>query len=128
LSLKALVLGVNKRDLRQRLESGGFLGLTFISRRQYLGVKNQCDFFFQEETVNLRRSPKYSGYTKHYKDKGSLRPDIGIFIPDPNPTFENIPEKVLLEYLTVGKIPLFLGDGIPTLMRTKESETVQGLK
>lgn len=110
LSLKALAQGVEKKVLRKRLENGGFLGLKFISRQKYLTLKGRVDFFFLEETITLRRTPKYSGYTKHYRDKGSLggaTRDIAISeIFEP---FDNVSEEIILKYLTVGEISLFGG-------------------
>jgi hypothetical protein len=109
LSLKALVLGVHKRDLRKRLEQGSFLGLQFITRQQYLSIKGRVNFFLLTEVVHLRKVTKYSGYTKHYKDKGTLRPER---VENYSEIFEltsDISEEVILTYLTVGDISLFGG-------------------
>lgn len=109
LGLKALVLGVKKRDLRERLEKAPIFGLWSISRQQYLSIKGRVNFFLLENEVPLRKVPKYSGYTKHYKDKGSLNPEkvdyySEIFVPN-----SDISDDVILTYLTVGEIPLFGG-------------------
>lgn len=106
LSLKALALGIPKKLLRRRLESGQFLGLKFITRQQYLSVKGQVNFFFIEETVNLRKSPKFSGYTKHYKDKGSLGLEKDEYISEILEPDYDVSEETLLSYLTVGEISL----------------------
>lgn len=111
-TLKAITLGTFKRKLRKNLEKGAFLGLKFISRKQYLGIKGRVNFFFLLEEVNLRRITKYSGYTKHYKDKGSLRPHVETYVSKPEGIFTNISERIILEYLTVGKIPFFQGEVI----------------
>lgn len=124
LSLKAMILGVPKRLLRERLKNGEFLGLNYISRQQYLTVKGRVNFFFLEETVNLRRTTKYSGYTKHYKDKGSLRPEREEILSEMFEPLNDVSDETILEYLTVGEIPLFGGRSV-TLMRTKKSETVK---
>jgi len=108
LSIKALVLGVSKKDLRKRLEKGSFLDLKFISRQQYLTIKGRVNFFFLEEVINLRRTPKYSGYTRHYKDKGSLRPEREFISEVFDPT-NDVNEEIILNYLTVGEITLFGG-------------------
>jgi hypothetical protein len=108
LSLKALVLGTSKRDLRKRLETSPFKQLKSISRQSYLSIKGRVNFFFLEEEVNLRSVPKYSGYTKHYKDKGSLRPEREIISEIFEPCVD-VSEDILLHYLTVGEIPLFGG-------------------
>jgi len=112
LSLKAMILGTSRRDLRKRLENGSFLGFWAISRQQYLSIKGEVDFFLIEEELHPQRTPKYSGYTKHYKDKGSLRPHVETFVPETDGLFEDISDKLKLEYLTVGKIPFFQGDRI----------------
>jgi hypothetical protein len=108
MSLKALSLGVSKHDLRKRLESGMFLGFKFITRQQYLTVKGRVNFFFLEEEISPRRTPKYSGYTKHYKDKGSLRPEREFLSEVLEPT-SDVSDDILLSYLTVGEITLFGG-------------------
>lgn len=128
LSLKALVLGTSKRDLRERLRTGNFLGFKYIPRAQYLSIQGRCDFFFKQEEINLRSVPKYSGYTKHYKDKGSLRPHVDTFVSESDPTFSDISEECLLNYLTVGKIPFFQGEGILTPKRPNKVETVNHMK
>jgi hypothetical protein len=111
LSLKALVLGVSKRTLRERLQKGSFLGVWSISRQQYLTIKGRVNFFFLEEVINLRRTPKFSGYTKHYKDKGSLRPERELISEIFEP-ISDVSENYILQYLTVGEIPLFGGSVI----------------
>jgi len=108
LSLKALVQGVSKRDLRRRLEKAEFLSLWFVSRQQYLTLKGRVNWIFLEETINLRKTPKYSGYTKHYKDKGSLGPGRDIVSEILEPVYD-ISDEIILSYLTVGEISLFGG-------------------
>jgi len=108
LSLKALALGIPKRLLRKRLESGQIFGFFFITRQQYLSLKGQLHCFFKEEMITLRSAPKYSGYTKHYKDKGSLRPERDNVSEILEP-ISIVSDEILLKYLTVGEIPLFGG-------------------
>lgn len=108
LSLKAMTLGVSKKTLRERLEKGKFLGLKFITRQQYLSVKGMVNFNLQEKEIQLRSVTKYSGYTKHYKDKGSLGPekvDYYSNVLDPI----SISDEIIVTYLTVGDISLFGG-------------------
>lgn len=109
LSLKALVFGVSKKLLRKRLESGSFLGFNFITRQQYLSIKGRVHFFLIEETVNLRKVPKFSGYTKHYKDKGSLAPEREDYLSESFEPLSDVSEEIMLRYLTVGEISLFGG-------------------
>lgn len=110
LSIKALNEGVSKNLLRRRLENSPFPELKFISRQKYLTLKGRINFILTEEEINLRRVPKYSGYSRHHTDKGSLgieREDYLSEILDP---YENVNEAVLLTYLTVGSISLFGGE------------------
>lgn len=110
LGLKALALGVSKRDLRKRMTKAiEFFDLKFITRQQYLTIKGRIDWFFLEETVSLRKSPKYSGYTKHYRDKGSLGSERDILSEVLEP-FNDVSNEAILYFLTVGKLPLF-GEG-----------------
>jgi hypothetical protein len=110
LSLKALNNGVPKTLLRRRLEKSPFPELKYISRQQYITVKGRVNFFFYEEEVNLRKTPKYSGYSRHHTDKGSIglgREEILSEVLEP---YENVEEEILLQYLTVGSFSLFGGE------------------
>lgn len=112
LSLKALAFGLSRKLLRERLESGQIFGLKFISRQSYISVKGRCHFFLFEEQVTLRRTTKFSGYTKHYKDKGSLGAEREEYFSELLEPISNVSEELLFEFLTVGKIPLF-GGSVP---------------
>lgn len=124
-ALRARNSGVSKQLLRKRLsESPSFLSLKFISRQQYLTLKGRINWFFEEETITLRRVPKYSGYTKHYKDKGSLAPErdeVSVFL---DPVLD-ISEEIIMHYLTVGEISIFAGDA---LIRPEEDQKVRNGK
>lgn len=109
LSLKALNLGVSKRLLRARLERSPFPELWFISRQSYLSIKGCVQFFFKFEEINVRKVKKYSGYTKHYKDKGSLGPEREFYFSDVVDPYENVSEETLLLYLSVGEFSLLGG-------------------
>lgn len=109
LGLKALALGLSRKLLRKRLQNGKILGFKFITRQQYLSIKGQCDFFFKEEIVILRPVTKYSGYTKHYKDKGSLGPPREYYLSEAVSLDVSIENDILLQYLVVGEIPLLGG-------------------
>jgi len=119
LGLKALVLGVQKKQLRERLERGSIFGLNSISRQQYLSIKGRVNFFLLENEVPLRRVPKYSGYTKHYKDKGSLNPEKVEYYSEIFDPISDISDDDILTYLTVGDIPLF-GGRVLHLEKTQE--------
>lgn len=107
LSLKALNLGTSRKDLRNRLERSPFKELWYISRQQYVSIKGRVNFFFLEEEINLRKVTKYSGYTKHYKDKGHLGTEREYYVSEVLDPFEDVEEEILLNYLSVGKISLF---------------------
>jgi len=109
LGLKALALGLSRKILRKRLEKGILFGFKFITRQQYLSIKGQCDFFFKEEIVTLRAVTKYSGYTKHYKDKGSIGPPREYYVSETLDLNVSIENDILLNYLVVGEIPLLGG-------------------
>lgn len=110
LSLKALNLGTSKKDLRRRLEKSPFSELKFISRQQYISIKGRVNFFLYEEEINLRKPTKYSGYTKHFKDKGNLGTEREYYLSEVLEPFENVKEEILLNYLTVGEFSLFGGE------------------
>jgi len=110
LSLKALNLGVNKRDLRRRLDNSPFPELQGISRQQYLSIKGQVSFFLKEETLILRKVPKFKTYTKHVKDQGTLGPSREYYFTDLFEPYEKVSDEILLSYLTVGEFSLFRGE------------------
>lgn len=109
LSLKALALGLSKSLLRKRLEKGEFLGFKFITRQQYLTIKGRVNFFLMEETISLRSVPKFSGYTKHHKDKGSLGTEREFYLSEILDPCNDVSDDILLKYLTVGEFTLFGG-------------------
>lgn len=108
-SLKAFTLGVPKKTIRKNLARGSFLGLWYITRQQYLTIKGRVNYVLKEETVSLRNSPKYSGYTKHYKDKGSLRKEVDASIDEVLDPIQEVSIESLLKFLSVGEITLFRG-------------------
>jgi hypothetical protein len=109
LCLKALALGVSKRDLRKRQMYLTLFGLKPITRQQYLTIKGRVQFIFLEEEINLRRTPKFSGYTRHHKDHGSLGLEREIISEVLEPV-RDVSEQAILELLTVGKFSLFGGE------------------
>lgn len=109
LSLKALGLGFDRKLIRKNLERGSFLGFWFVSRQQYLTLKGRVNWFFIEETISLRKVPKFSGYTRHHKDKGSLGSERDFSVSEIFEPLSNVNEESMLHFLTVGEIPLFGG-------------------
>lgn len=129
LCLKALALGVPKSKIRERalfLKSN--FGFSFMSRQQYLTVKGRINFFLIQETVNLRRVPKFSGYTKHHNDKGNLGPEREYNLSEILEPEVNVSDEIYWEYLTVGKISLFGGECSFPDETPKRVETVPSSK
>jgi hypothetical protein len=125
LCLKALNLGISRRDLRRRLEQSPFPELKFVSRQQYITLKGRVQFFFLEEEISLRRVPKYSGYSRHHTDYGSLGQEREDYLSEILDPYENVNEEVLLTYLTVGRISLFGGEySFPERLGPRRLETV----
>lgn len=110
LCLKALAQGIERKLVRKRAMDLNSFGFNFITRQQYLTIKGRMNYFLFEEVVNLRRVPKFSGYTRHHKDQGSLGFEreyllSEILEPDVDVSFE-----IYWEYLTVGKLSLLGGE------------------
>jgi hypothetical protein len=117
LSLKALVFGVPKSILRERLETLSKLGLcSYVSRQQYLSIKGQTLAVLFEETFTLRKVPKYSGYTRHYKDQGSLGKPHEEFLNSELDDLFDMKEfdDIVFLFLTVGELTL-LSDNVYVL-------------
>lgn len=110
-SFRARKFGISKKDIRKRLEQFNKLYSLefFITRQQYLTLKGRGNWFFKEETVSLRKVPKYSGYTKHYKDKGTLGTQREYYLSENEESFVDVNKSSLLfEFLTVGTIGNFV--------------------
>lgn len=121
-TLRALNAGTPRKLLRERLEKGSFLGLWFITRQQYLTLKGRVDWILYKETINLRKVPKYSGYTKHHNDHGSLAPAREEIFSELLEPYEDMDESSIFDFLTVGELG-FRGNCIFTLTRPKKVET-----
>jgi len=115
LCMKALALGIDKKLVRKRaLILRNLTGFAFPTRQQYLTIKGRVNFFLYEEAVNLRRVPKFSGYTKHHKDKGSLGPEKEEILSEILDPDVNISDEIHWNFLSVGNISLFGGEyGLP---------------
>lgn len=113
LCMKALGFGIPKSLIRKRaLKLKELIGFHFITRQQYLTIKGRINFFFMEETVNLRRPTKFSGYTKHHNDKGSLGSEREYYLSEILEPDVNVSDEIVWEFLTVGKFSLFGGDAV----------------
>jgi hypothetical protein len=129
LGLKALAFGISKSEIRERLEYLSNFGfIKFITRQQYLSIKGQVKFVFIEEKFTLQKSPKYSGYTKHYKDKGTLtkvKPEMISELTEYY--YDENNDELLFHFLTVGDIILlsqwmyFLPDDGPKKVRNSDT-------
>lgn len=101
LLLKARNQGISRKILRRNLALlHQFTKMNFITRQQYLGMKGQFRAFIVDEQHQVVPTKKYSGYTKHYKDKGSLRPyrdEISEKIID---STNEVSEEILFSLLT----------------------------
>jgi hypothetical protein len=73
--------GVARKDIREKLKILNLFGYKTPSKEQFYSLKSQCFFFFYSEEVQLRKIKPYSGYTRHYKDHGSLAPQFVDNIP-----------------------------------------------
>lgn len=72
-AFKAKSLGVSKGLLREKIKFLLNFGQEkFVTYLAYKGLKNNLIAAFYREQDKLPRVKPYSGYTKHYKDKGSL--------------------------------------------------------
>lgn len=110
--LRAYANGVSKKILRERLETCP-IQINFVTRQQYLSRKGRLNLILTKETISLRKTPKYSGYTKHYKDKGSLGSarEYNV-LTEVLDTSSNVNEDLLYTWFTVGEFSLFSGDVI----------------
>jgi hypothetical protein len=109
-SLKAKAFGIGKKLIRERLKIGSeYLPLYYISRQQYITLKGRSNNFFIEETVSLRRGPKYSGYTRHHKDHGSLAPERDDYVSEILEPIRDVSEieEIIFRFLSIGEISFF---------------------
>lgn len=111
--LRARANGVPKVQIRERLNRIPFK-VTFPSRQQYISLK-QLSVTVIRQTLILRKVPKYSGYSRHHNDKGSINPFQleGNFIPTETMVPSNVcEEKLIFDFLVTGELNLFSGDSI----------------
>lgn len=105
LGLKALLL-IPKKVVRERMEILSSYGLlNFPKLSWYNGTKGQLRSFLLRETLQTSTFPKYSGYSKHHLDQGTLpteRPESPPFEETDDFEFD---DEVIYHFLTVGKFP-----------------------
>jgi hypothetical protein len=73
--LRFLNRGNKRKELRKYLEILNLYGWISPTKSHFLSLKSQLSFFLVKEETPLQRTKPYSGYTKHYKDHGSLAPE-----------------------------------------------------
>lgn len=115
LGLKALLKCPKKLVVKRLLKLTSLGLISFPSREWYIGTRKQVVSFLVRENTQTRPYTKYSGYTKHYKDHGSLPTEKPELFPlETTENFE-IDEDIILHFLIVGKFPFegytFLEDG-----------------
>jgi hypothetical protein len=104
--LKSLIY-TSKKVVRDRYNNiAPIFKLKTITRQQYLSIKGQFFSTFYEEEKRLPKTRKYSGYTKHHLDHGSIGEEKFYFSEEFAPVDY---ESILFTFLTVGEFPF----GIP---------------
>lgn len=109
--LRARAQGVPKKLIRERL--GKFpTELPFPSRLQYISLSRMFVTVERQE-LSLPKVRKYSGYSRHHNDKGSINP---YSLEDNfNPPEAIIPsdfsrEDLIFDFLVTGELSFFVGD------------------
>lgn len=104
---------IPKKIIRKRLEDlSKIMSIIYLTKQQYKSISSQSNFLLYENRSRLAKTPKFSGYTKHYKDKGNL-PREKTLMPSETLEFEEIDDSIqtiFSFYLTVGKIFLPSGE------------------
>jgi hypothetical protein len=99
---RALASGTSKRLIRTRLnEFRKLRGFKTLSQERYKSMKSRMKYSLQEYSFIPGPTKKYSGWTRHHRDHGSL----GKLHLEPLPTvFTEKVEIDLFMILTVGKV------------------------
>jgi hypothetical protein len=100
-ALKLRANQISKKEIREFLMNWrNHLALGYVlDRQQYLSLKGQLKIFIIDEEFTLRKSAKYSGYTRHFKDKGTLKKEHPEFSFEKAEPFLNvkIKEELIME-------------------------------
>lgn len=112
LGLKALNI-LPKRLVVERLNKLTQFGMLRMPERQwYIGCKTQLVSFLVREKIQTRSFQKYSGYTRHYHDHGSLRGEDIVFPLDSDEEF-CFQDDLIYHFLTVGSFPFWESNSSP---------------
>lgn len=116
-SFRARSLGIPKKVIRRKLKILVKIGIEFkiLNYLEYKGLQGNLIVSYFEGSDKLPRTKPYSGYTKHYKDKGSL--GTGVTLDSLEPSMESFDiESFILDFL------LSQRDSLPLLGGTLSSE------
>lgn len=109
--LQARARGIPKKLIRNRLNKIIVLNLlgekiTPFTRERYLSLK-QVRITLKKIRIPARPLTRYSGYTKNYKDKGTLRNDVNYFTSKIFEEDVNEEKEIfILHLLTVGRLEI----------------------
>lgn len=111
--LRARSKGIPKKLIRERL--GKFpLRLSFPSREQYISY-NRMFVTVERQLLSLPKVPKYSGYSRHHNDKGSINPytlEDTFNPPEAYVPSVNCFEDFILDFLVTGELYFLAGDSL----------------
>lgn len=71
-SLSARAAGIPKKEIREKLMELKRFGLNVPDHQQYKSMTGQLFLVVRDFEISLRKTRKFSGYTRHHNDKGSL--------------------------------------------------------
>lgn len=114
--LRARARGIPKDTIRRRLGKIPFL-VSFPSHSQYLSLKGQLFLTVIRQEVILSKTQKYSGYSRHHNDKGSLNPtplEENFTLPEEFIPSLKSKEELILDFLSTGEFYFFAGGSIYT--------------
>lgn len=112
--LRARSQGIPKSLLRKRLGLIPFL-VSFPSRSQYVSLKGQLFLSVLRQEVILSKTQKYSGYSRHHNDKGSMNPfslEDNFSLPEEFVPSLKSKEELILDFLTTGESYFFAGGSL----------------
>jgi hypothetical protein len=113
-SFKARAYGVPKKEIRDKLIGLSALeGTHPFTYERYRGMRGLY-LLLELQEVTFVPTPKYSGYTRHYKDKGSLRSEE--ILPDEMFSYDEKVDKVnfFFSLLSVGYVHTATGVVVST--------------
>lgn len=112
--LRARSQGIPKVTIRERLGKIPFL-VSFPSHSQYVSLKGQLFLLVIRQEVILSKVLKYSGYSRHHNDKGSINPhslEDNFSLPEEFIPSLKSKEVLILDFLTTGESYFFAGGSL----------------